>query len=140
MPAGWLRAASMGFTGSIGAIIAWGHRSGVGNVLICRAPDTLGHLDISIVTHYDACMRTTLTLDDDIADSLREQARLLDMPFKQVVNETLRRGLSPGVREERAPYRVVPIHSGFAPGVDPLKLNQLNDELDVEDFLEESAR
>ncbi len=94
--------------------------------------------------HYDASMRTTLTLDDDIADSLRERARLLDKPFKQVVNETLRRGLSPGVSEEQAhyrtPYRVVPIHSGFVPGIDPLKLNQLNDELEVEDFLEESAR
>ena len=86
-------------------------------------------------------MRTTLTLDNDIAASLREQARLLDIPFKQVVNETLRRGLSPdAVRETPAPYRVVPIHSGFAPGVDPLKLNQLNDELETEDFLEESAR
>ena len=87
-------------------------------------------------------MRTTLTLDDDIADALREQARLFDIPFKQVVNDTLRRGLSPAmaIRETPAPYRVVPIHSGFAPGVDPLRLNQLNDELEVEDFLEESAR
>ena len=85
-------------------------------------------------------MRTTLTLDDDIAESLREQARLLDIPFKQVVNDTLRRGLSPAVRETPAPYRIVPIHSGFVPGIDPLKLNQLNDELEVEDFLEESAR
>jgi cell division protein FtsB len=85
-------------------------------------------------------MRTTLTLDDDIADSLREQARLLDKPFKQVVNETLRRGLSPAVKEHQAPYRIVPIHSGFLPGIDPLKLNQLNDELEVEDFLEERAR
>ena len=44
-------------------------------------------------------MRTTLTLDDDIADFLREQARLLGRPFKQVVNDVLRRGMSPVVRE-----------------------------------------
>ena len=79
-------------------------------------------------------MRTTLTLDDDIADFLREQARLLGRPFKQVVNDVLRRGMSPVVREAPAPYRVTPIHSGLAPGVDRLKLNQLNDELEVEDF------
>ena len=92
------------------------------------------HLDISASTHYDACMRTTLTLDNDIADSLKEQARLLDRPFKQVVNDALRRGMAPAVREAREPYRVDPIHSGFAPGVDPLKLNQLNDQLDAEEF------
>ena len=79
-------------------------------------------------------MRTTLTVDDDIADSLKEQARLQDKPFKQVVNDALRRGMSPAVRETPAPYRVVPIHSGFAPGVDPVKLNQLNDQLEAEEF------
>lgn len=80
-------------------------------------------------------MRTTLTIEDDLARTLKERARLLDIPFKQVVNETLRRGLSSAVREEPAPYRVVPRHSGFAPGVDPLKLNQLSDQLEVEEFL-----
>ena len=79
-------------------------------------------------------MRTTLTVDDDIADSLKEQARLLGKPFKQVVNDALRRGISPAVREAPEPYRVDPIHSGFAPGVDPLKLNQLNDHLEAEEF------
>ncbi len=85
-------------------------------------------------------MRTTLTLDDDIARSLKEQARLLNKSFKQVVNDTLRRGMSPAVREKRAPYRVKPIHSGFAPGVDPEKLNQLNDELEVDHYLEVKSR
>ena len=80
-------------------------------------------------------MRTTLTIEDDLARTLKERARLLDLPFKQVVNETLRRGLSSAVREEPAPYQVVPRHSGFAPGVDPLKLNQLSDQLEVEEFL-----
>ena len=79
-------------------------------------------------------MRTTLTLDDDIADTLKEQARLLDMPFKQVVNDVLRRGMSPAIRETQAEYRVTPNRSGLAPGIDPLKLNQLNDQLEAEDF------
>ena len=85
-------------------------------------------------------MRTTLTLDDDIARFLKEQARLLDKPFKQVVNDTLRRGMSPAVREKRAPYRVKPLSGGFAPGVDEEKLNQLNDELEVEEFLRKVNR
>ena len=81
-----------------------------------------------------------MTIDEDIADSLKERARLLDRPFKQVVNDTLRRGLSPALSEAPAPgYRVVPIHSGFVPGVDSLKLNQLNDQLEAEDFAGPSA-
>ena len=80
-------------------------------------------------------MRTTLTLDDDVARSLRERARLLNLPFKQVVNETLRRGLSPGAGEARRPeYHMVPHRSGLARGVDPLRLNQLNDQLESETF------
>ena len=93
------------------------------------------HLDINMRAHYDASMRTTLTLDDDVADSLREQARLLEKPFKQVVNEALRRGLSPVAGESPAPsFRIVPIRSGLVPGVDPLRLNQLNDQLEAEAF------
>ena len=99
------------------------------------------HLDIRAVTHHDAYMRTTLTLDDDIADSLRELARLLDKPFKQVVNDVLRRGMAPAVMESPRPeYRVVPNRSGFAPGIDPLKLNQLNDQLEAEEFAGPDAR
>ena len=84
-------------------------------------------------------MRITLTLDDDIADSLREQARLLDRPFKQVVNDALRRGMSPVVQEDRPVFRVVPLPGGFRPGVDLLKLNQLNDELETQAFTERDA-
>lgn len=38
-------------------------------------------------------MRTTLTLDDGIAATLDAEARRAGLPFEQVVNETLRRGL-----------------------------------------------
>ena len=80
-------------------------------------------------------MRTTLTLDDDLAQSLKERARLLDLPFKQVVNDTLRRGLSPSSSAAPpAPYRIVPNASGLVPGVDPLKLNQVHDQLEAETF------
>ena len=85
-------------------------------------------------------MRTTLTLDDDIADFLKRQARLLNKPFKEVVNETLRRGMSPTIGERSRPeYRVLPNRSGLAPGIDPPKLNQLNDQLEAEDFAGPSA-
>ncbi len=81
-------------------------------------------------------MRITLTVDDDLADALEQRAKRLGVSFDQVVNETLRRGLAAQVDEDRPVFRVRPFRSGFRPGVDPLKLNQLNDELEVQAFLE----
>ena len=53
----------------------------------------------------------------------------------------LRRGMAPNSdAPERPRFRVEPNHSGLVPGVDPLRLNQLNDQLEVDDFIEESAR
>ena len=93
-----------------------------------------------MVAHYDVFMRTTLTLDDDVAEKLREQARLQDRSFKQVVNDALRRGMSPDIREDPRPkYRVEPNHSALVPGIDPTKLNQINDQLEAEAFGAPSA-
>jgi len=79
-------------------------------------------------------MRTTLTLDDDVAKQLQEQARRSGESFKSVVNKALRRGLSgkPAVRLSR--FKVEPKACGFRSGVDPLRLNQLNDELVMEEL------
>lgn len=42
---------------------------------------------------YDVLVRTTLTLEDDIASALKERSERTGEPFKVVVNETLRRGI-----------------------------------------------
>ena len=93
-----------------------------------------------VTEHHDVRMRTTLTLDDDVADELKQRARHLDQPFKQVVNEVLRRGLRPDAAEPREPYRVRPLNFGLQPGIDPLRLNQLADELEIEAYFEKEAR
>lgn len=46
-------------------------------------------------------MRTTLTLDDDVAAKLKAESRRAGRPFKEIVNETLRGGLA----TRRAPPR-----------------------------------
>jgi hypothetical protein len=38
-------------------------------------------------------MRRTLTLDDDVAANLKAEWRRAGRPFREIVNETLRRGL-----------------------------------------------
>lgn len=42
-------------------------------------------------------MRTTLTLDADVAAALRRQAAEQHVSFKQVVNDAIRRGLRGGI-------------------------------------------
>ncbi len=85
-------------------------------------------------------MRTTLTLEPDIARSLQERARREGRSFKDVVNESLRRGLaSKPARPSKKRFTVKPHEGGFRPGIDPLKLNQLNDEIEVEGLMEETS-
>lgn len=79
-------------------------------------------------------MRTTLTLDDDLADELKSVAGKSGRSFKEVVNETLRNGLAVGASPSRRPrrFRVHPQACGFRAGVDLTKLNQLVADLEIE--------
>ena len=83
-------------------------------------------------------MRTTLTLDDDIAAAVTALARSNGRTFEAVVHEVMRNGLMSGEKPPlaREPFRVASAPRGFLPGIDPLKLNRLVDELETERFLE----
>jgi hypothetical protein len=80
-------------------------------------------------------MRTTLTIDDDLAEILQRRALELGLPFKEVVNRTLREGIkgTPGSSSKRK-IKTRPHSFGFKPGIDLEKLNQLVDELEVKEF------
>src|SRR5258708_31262113 len=79
-------------------------------------------------------MRTTLTVDDDLARELQETARNSGRSFKEVINETLRQGLATGSSAPRGArrFRVHPTACGFRAGIDLTKLNQLVDDLAIE--------
>jgi hypothetical protein len=62
-------------------------------------------------------MRTTLTLDDDVAAAIERRRRELDHTLKQEVNELLRAGLAQAEREageatEVQRFRVEPFETG----------------------------
>lgn len=81
-------------------------------------------------------MRTTLTLDDDLVAMLKEMAHRKGTTFKEAVNTAIRRGLtapSPSTSKAKR-VRVKTFRSAFRPGVDPLRLNQLADDLEVRRF------
>ena len=87
-------------------------------------------------------MRTTLTLDNDLAQRLKQAAVRDGKPFKQIVNETLRTGL--GLRDKPVKNRGKTVlrtfHSRLRAGIDETKLNQLADQLEVESFLAETLK
>jgi len=74
-------------------------------------------------------MRTTLTLDPDVARMVDEEVHRVRKPMKQVVNEALRRGLTPAGRGPAPkPYRVRPHAARLLAGLDRSRLNALADE------------
>jgi hypothetical protein len=60
-------------------------------------------------------MRTTLTLDDDVAILLKKESRRSGESFKQVVNRYLRAGLASPKQPARKPFKVTPINLGLPP-------------------------
>jgi len=60
------------------------------------------------------CMRTTLTLDDDVAANLEHFRREQDRSLKEIVNRALRLGLKQLTekREKRVPFRTEPVSAG----------------------------
>ena len=62
-------------------------------------------------------MRTTPTIDPDVAARLAELQRESGLSFKEAVNQTLRRGLG-AVAAEHVSYRMPVKDLGLRPGVD----------------------
>lgn len=60
-------------------------------------------------------MRTTLTLDDDVAARLKKEVRKTGEPFKQAVNRFLRAGLASPKKPVRTPFKVKPFNLGLPP-------------------------
>jgi hypothetical protein len=59
-------------------------------------------------------MRTTLTIDDDLAAILERRRREEDKSLKELVNDALRRGLTARTAAEkpRKPFRTHPVSLG----------------------------
>lgn len=75
-------------------------------------------------------MRTTVTLDDDVAARLKEAAREHGISFKEALNGAIRRGFERGETKPR-PYRLPPPQPMKPkPGVDLDKALRLAGELE----------
>jgi hypothetical protein len=76
-------------------------------------------------------MRTTLTIEDGLANELKRRAIEAGKPFKQVVNEALLAGLQGPITPRLKPYRLKPVSLGApSAGIDLVKALQLADGLE----------
>ena len=77
-------------------------------------------------------MRTTLTIDDDVAVNLeRLQEKDRDRSFKEIVNETLRRGLNaPNAKRNKKRFKVKAFALGLREGLSLDNIEELLDQVE----------
>ncbi len=80
-------------------------------------------------------MRTTLTLEPDVALKLKRKMAARKLTLKEAVNQALRIGLTAEEHPKSKPFRVEPHSFGFKPGIDLDKLGQLADQLEDEEII-----
>ena len=79
-------------------------------------------------------MRTTLTLDEDVAQRTKSLAAKLKKPFKIVLNEALRKGLDQIEKpQKRRNYRTIPHEMGLREGLSIDNIQELLTQVEGED-------
>lgn len=79
-------------------------------------------------------MTTNLSLDDDVAAALAQEAERRGVPADQLANEELRARFCRERSMSRKPFEVKTFSSGFQPGIDPTRLKDHLYEEDVERY------
>jgi hypothetical protein len=63
-------------------------------------------------------IRTTVTLDDDVLEKLKQESRSRGIPFRQAINDVLRSGLvATRATRNAPPLRLEPKSMGVRPGL-----------------------
>jgi hypothetical protein len=82
-------------------------------------------------------MRTTVTIEPDLAYQLKRFMRQHDLGFKAALNQALRRGLASTVNgESEPPFAVDAKALDLRAGIDPARLNATADDLEIDAFRE----
>jgi hypothetical protein len=80
-------------------------------------------------------VRTTVTLDKDVEDLLKEAMHRTRRSFKETLNAAVRAALRPvGADSNRPPFVLSARPLGLRTGIDPTSLNKLVDELEADAF------
>lgn len=85
-------------------------------------------------------MTTSLSLDDDVAVALVEEAKRRGVPADQLANEELRARFCQESSGSRNPFVVKTFSSAYRPGIDPSRLKDYLLQEDDERFLRASQQ
>ena len=81
-------------------------------------------------------MRTTLTIDDDVAAKLDDELKRRGGSFKELVNDVLRTGLNARRRlQEPKKFKVHARDLGFRPGLDYDNIGELLEQIEGPEHL-----
>lgn len=90
-------------------------------------------IDTRLQRHHDADVRTTINISDGILSELRERARQRNRPFREIVEETIQRGLGAVPVSPAKEVRIQTHRVGIKPAYHGLSMNQLYDQIEAED-------
>jgi hypothetical protein len=85
-------------------------------------------------------MRTTVTLDADVEQLIRAAQERQRASFKQVLNEAVRRGFKSEGSDQAPSFAVEAKAMGLRSGIDPAKLRDIDDELEIRQFQEKTRQ
>ena len=81
-------------------------------------------------------MKTTITLDTDVEQRLKEAMHRQGKSFQETLNDVLRRGLE----LPQQPFEVKSRPLRLRQGLDPARLSEMDDDLEIGEFLRKTAR
>ncbi|MXX12785.1 MAG: hypothetical protein F4Z86_04950 [Gemmatimonadetes bacterium] len=81
-------------------------------------------------------MKTTIILDTDVAQRLKEAMHRQGKSFQETLDDVLRRGLE----LSQQPFEVKSRPFCLRQGLDPARLSEMDDDLEIEEFLRKTAR
>lgn len=85
-------------------------------------------------------MRTTVTLDPDVEELLRETAHQQRISFKRVLNDAVRTALQPKTLGDLKPFVVEPTEMGLRMGLDLARAHEVAADLEAEAYLERTRK
>ena len=95
----------------------------------------LVHLDSRLFWHHDANVRTTVTLDPDVEQLVKDAMHRSRRSFKETLNGAIRAALDGTRTRSGRPAFVLKARAlGLRAGIDPTSFNQLADELEADAF------
>ena len=62
-------------------------------------------------------IRTTVTLDEDVVERVKEESRSHGVPFRETLNNLLRAALTEGRQGKPRELSIEPHHGGYYPGL-----------------------